>query len=126
MSRSERTERLYIVLVALHSFAVGLALVTAPEWSLRFGGWEEGGVHFFIRQGGVFHFVVAAGYLIEHFLYRGIVLLVLAKTAAFVFLLAATFVADSPWLVPLSACADGLMGLLALLVHHWARRSRNT
>jgi len=124
MSRSEQLERLYIVLVALHSFAVGLVLVIAPEWSLRFGGWEEGGVHFFIWQGGVFHFVVAAGYLIEHFLYRGIVLLVLAKTSAFVFLLAATLLADSPWLVPFSAFADGVMGLTAVLVHRWTRRSR--
>ena len=120
MSRPEQIERLYIVLVALHSFAVGLVLVVAPDWSLRFGGWDEGGVHFFIWQGGVFHFVVGAGYLIEHFLYRGIILLVLAKTAAFLFLLAATLLADSPWLVPFSACADGLMGLMALRVHRWA------
>jgi hypothetical protein len=121
MTERERLEHLYIILVSLHSMGVGFMLLAAPHWSVQFGGWRDGGVVFFVRQGGAFHFVLAAGYLIEHFRYRGIVLLVTAKSMAFVFLCASTVLMDSPWLVPFSAVADGLMGLIAVLVHRWAR-----
>ncbi len=114
-------ERWLVVLVALHSVGVGLILLAAPEAGVRFGGWPGAEPLFFVLQAGVFHFVLAAGYLLEHVLYRGISLLVVAKLSALVFLTACWIFMDVPWSVPFSGFADGAMGLAVLAVHRLAR-----
>ena len=117
-------ERLLVGLIALHSFAVGVFLLGLTDWSVAFGGWGRADPRFFAHQAGVFHIVVALGYLYEHLRYGGIGLLVLAKTIAVVFLTATALAADElVWVVPLSAIADGLMALVAIGVHRWARPS---
>lgn len=116
----ERLERALVVLIALHSLVVGLFLTLATDWGARFGGFPSPVPLFFPRQGGAFHFVVAAVYLVEYFHYRGVALLVLTKSMAVVFLLLATVLTDVPWLVPLSAAGDGLMALAVVLL----RRAR--
>jgi len=110
-------ERLVIVLIAAHSYGVGLLLMVAPAWAARFAGWGEARPLFFLVQAGVFHLVLATGYLLEHWNHRGVTLLVMAKTTAVVFLVGATVVAEVPWAVPVSGVADGVMGLAAWLVH---------
>jgi len=118
---TERVERVLVVLVILHSVAVGMALLTVPDFALRFGGWEETGPAFFPRQAGVFHIVLAMGYAIEYFRHRGITLLLSAKSIAFVFLGFSTLLMwPAPWIVPFSALADGLMGYAVALVHRRA------
>ena len=117
MKGAARLERWLVVLVALHSFAVGIALLFLPGWSLRLGGWPEAGPLFFVRQGGAFHLVVAVGYLIEHFQCGGVRLLLTAKLTATVFLLGVAWLEPSSWVVPLSAVADALMGLVVLVAH---------
>ena len=112
-----KLERLLIILVALHSFAFGFVLLWAPPWGFKMGGWENVEPLFFARQGGVFHIVVACGYLMEHFRYRGILLLVTAKAIATVFLLANFALGEHAWVVPLSGVADGMMGLVVYLIH---------
>jgi hypothetical protein len=114
---NERFERVVVVLIALHSVGVGVALLFLTEWGLRFGGWGEVSPLFFPRQAGIFHFVVATGYLIEYFRYRGVALLLATKGFAVVFLVAMCLVENVPWLVPASAVGDGLMGLAVLIVH---------
>ncbi len=119
-------ERLLIGLIALHSLAVGAFLLGFTDWSVAFGGWGRAQPRFFAQQAGAFHFVVALGYLYEHFRYGGIGLLVLAKSIAFVFLAATTLAAEElVWTVPLSALGDGLMAIAAVAVHRWARRSED-
>jgi len=119
-------ERLLVGLIALHSFAVGVFLLGLTDWSVAFGGWGRAQPRFFAHQAGVFHIVVALGYLYEHFRYGGIGLLILAKSAAFVFLAATTFAAEELiWVVPLSALGDGLMAIVAIGVHRWARQSED-
>jgi len=113
-------ERGLIVLVAAHSIAVGLLLTIAPHWAVQFAGWGEADPIFFILQAGAFHFVLAAGYLVEHSRYRSVHLLVIAKGIAFVFLLGATFLTDVPWSVPFSGVADGAMALAVLFVRRKA------
>jgi hypothetical protein len=115
-----RAERALIVLVALHSFCVGLFLVFAPGWGARFGGFGEVTPLFFPRQGGAFHLVAAAVYLVEYFRYRGVLLLVLTKAVAVFFLGAASLLTDVPWLVPLSGLSDAAMAVLVLAL----RRAR--
>lgn len=112
-----KLEKWLIVLIALHSLGVGAALMLAPRWVAGFFGWGEVTPLFFPRQAGIFHVVLALGYLLEYFRLRSILLLVTAKSAALVFLLSATVLTESPWVVPFSGISDGLMGLAAVIVH---------
>ncbi|MBP1606497.1 MAG: hypothetical protein H6Q08_1871 [Acidobacteria bacterium] len=111
-----------VALIALHSLAVGAALVFLTEWGVRFGGWTGAYPLFFPRQFGVFHFAIAAAYLIERFAYRGVSILLVAKFVAFVSLIDATFRFGDSWTIPLSAIGDGLMGLVVFVVWRWTQR----
>jgi len=115
--RVNRAERWLILLVSLHSFAVGAILSLFPRFGLAFAGFGEATPMFFPRQAGVFHLVLAFGYLLEHFRYRGILLLLFAKGAAAVLLLSVAATSDAPWAVPFSEAADGLMGAAVWAVH---------
>jgi hypothetical protein len=100
---------------------VGLFLTFGTEWGARFGGFGETRPLFFARQAGAFHFVVAIVYVVELFRYRGVLLLVLTKSTAVVFLgLTVLLVPGSPWVVPLSAAGDAAMGIVVFLL----RRAR--
>jgi len=97
-------------------------LTVVPGWATAFGGF--GPVHpvFFARQAGIFHLVLAAGYLLE--LRRGsVALLVTAKATATLFLAAAWLSGVQGWSVPVSAAGDALMGLaVGWLARKGARR----
>jgi len=112
-----RLERWLVVLIVLHSAAVGAMLLFAAGWSTRFGGWPAVDPLFFPRQAGAFHFVVAFAYLYEYLRLRGVTILVFTKSVALVFLIAAALLGEGAWSVPFSGIGDGLMGLAALLVH---------
>ena len=101
-----RAERALVVLIALHSIVVGLFLVLVPAWGARLGGFGAVSPLFFARQAGAFHFVAATAYLVEYFRYRGVLLLVITKSVAVVFLLLTSVLDDVPWVVPLSGVAD--------------------
>ena len=117
MHLTERHEWLLIVLVALHSAIIGVVFILAPNWTMQFGGWERIEPVFFGRQAGAFHIVLAAGYLMEFACYRGIRLIVIAKSIAFVFLLVYTILDPLPWAVPTSGVLDGLMALVVWWVY---------
>lgn len=116
-----RLEAWLVVLIALHSLTVAFFLLFLTQWGARFGGWGELSPLFFARQAGIFHVVVAAGYLIEWFRYRGVIFLVTTKAIAVVFLGAMYLLNGEPWAVPLSAAGDAAMGLAVLVVHRRAR-----
>lgn len=109
-----------VALVAAHSIGVGLVLVGVPAWSVAFGGWGEASPVFFVRQFGVFHFAVAAAYLIEYFRYRGVTILLTAKAIAVVSLAIATLRDQGPWALPAAAAGDAAM---AIVVYLAARRA---
>jgi hypothetical protein len=113
-------ERALVVLIALHSFVVGLFLTFATDWGSRFGGFPSPLPVFFPRQAGAFHFVVAAIYLVEYLHYRGVGLLVMTKAMAVVFLFLTAAFDSVPRVVPLSGIADGLMAVAVVLL----RRTR--
>jgi hypothetical protein len=121
--QARRYETWLVVLVALHSYLVGGLLVFASEWTLAFAGWKAGESLFFIRQGGVFHLVVATGYLLEYFRHGGIWLMLVAKTTAVVFLLSLASTVDA-WSVPFSGITDGLMLVTVLAVRVMSTRGR--
>jgi hypothetical protein len=115
----ERLERVLVVLIALHSLVVGLFLTFATDWGARFGGFPSPVPLFFPRQAGAFHFVVAAVYVVEYFVYRGVLTLVTTKSIAVVFLGIVTFACPVPWVVPLSGVGDALMGLAVVGMRRW-------
>ena len=110
-------ERILIILIALHSFIVGGMLMFAAEWAVNFAGWAGADPIFFIWQAGAFHFVLAAGYLMEYRRSGTVTLLLIAKTTAFVFLIGGSLLAATPWSVWFSGVADGAMALVTFLVH---------
>ena len=124
MRLTERHERLLISLVALHSAIIGVVFMSAPAWAVRFGGWALIDPPFFGRQAGAFHLVLAAGYLVEFARYRGISLILIAKTFAFVFLMVHAVVDPLPWAVPVSGALDGLMALVVWSVHRMVRSTQ--
>jgi hypothetical protein len=110
-------ERLFVLLVAAHSFAVGLGLTFLPGLAVRFAGFQSVIPIFFARQAGAFHLVLATGYVLEHVRHRSVVFLVTAKALAVVFLVGATLAGGAPWSVPFSAAGDALMGFGAWWLH---------
>ena len=125
--RWRRIETVMVVLVTVHTVAVGSMLLFATGWALRFGGWEEVAPRFFVHQGAAFHFVVAFGYIYEYFRTQGVSLMIAAKSFALVFLLVEAAAGPVPWAVPVSGLLDGLMALVVLLVHRsacWPRPAR--
>jgi hypothetical protein len=114
---SENGNRLlgpFVWLVALHSYAVGLGLLLAPDLAVTIGGFPEQKTLFFMHQGGVFHIVVATGYLLEYRRARTVALMIFAKSVATVFLgLSWLLMPGAPWLVGFSALTDGAMGAIA-------------
>jgi hypothetical protein len=125
-NRWRRLETWLIVLVALHSTAVGIGALIATEWGVRFAGWEGAAPLFFPRQVGVFHVVVASAYLIEYFRYGGVIVVLTTKAIAVAFLVAMMAVDSTPWVVPFSAAGDGLMVLAILAIHRMAAAGRET
>ena len=119
---TETHERILIFLISLHSFIVGIMLLFAAEWAVRFAGWAGADPIFFIWQAGAFHFVLATGYLVEYFRSRTIVLLLIAKSVAVVFLIGGSLLTEAPWSVWFSGCADGAMALAAFLVHRAVKK----
>lgn len=118
--REDRLLSAWVVLVALHSYGVGAFLLFATEWGARFGGFGEVSPLFFARQAGVFHFVIATAYLVERFVHGGVVILLVAKASAVVFLVTVWLLGVEAWSVPLSAAGDAAMGLATVLL---ARRA---
>lgn len=106
-----------VALIVLHSAVLGLAAVVAPDWGLRFTGFGGASPMFFARQVGVFHVVVAIAYAMEWFRYRGVSILLMAKTTAVCFLGLELARGPQPWIVPVSLAGDAAMAIaVALLV----------
>lgn len=104
----------FVVLVALHSAAVGVALALFPRWSAAFGGFDPAAAGFFTRQGGVFHLVLGAAYLLEHRLLGTVRLLLLAKASATLFLLSTVLAGGAAWSIWISAAGDAAILAVAL------------
>jgi len=113
-----RLEKWLVVLIAIHSYLIGIFLLFLTRWGAALGGWPEVEPLFFARQAGIFHVVVASGYLLEYFRHGTVTFLLLTKLLAVVFLGGIMVVEpSSSWVVSLSALGDAMMALVVYLVH---------
>ena len=101
-----RVEAWLVTLIAIHSYGVGAALLLAPEFGARLGG-----------------FLVATVYLVEWRRFRTVSFLLLAKCTAVVFLGTLWVLDGGPWVVPVSGLADGLMAVAVVATRRWAAAS---
>ncbi len=106
---------IFLWLVAIHSFLVGLGMIFMPISFVNYFGFAVEQWHFFLVQGGVFHLVMCVAYLfgvqqIDHSQVF-IKFAIIAKFTATFFLIAYfVFIAQIP-LILLSGIGDCLMGL---------------
>lgn len=106
----------FVAAVVVHSLCLGILLIVLTTDLFSLFGWEPLCNPFFLHQVGVFHIVVAAIYAYEFIRIREIYTILIAKTAAVVFLLVEyiLFVRGTPLL--LAALGDALIGVIALLL----------
>ena len=106
-------------LVALHSLAMGLALIAQPALLMKLSGFSSECERFFPAQGGVFHILMAVAYImgatnIEKYYYLA-VFSIIVKAVATLFLMVYCFAVEFKWIVLLSGIGDGVMGLMIFL-----------
>jgi len=111
--------RIFLWLIALHSFTVAVFLIFLNEEGIRYFGFT-GGNPFFQVQGGVFHIVMCVAYILAAAdLASGrklIIFIIWAKTIALVYLLVYYFFIDGITMVLVSGLADGIMALIIFLL----------
>ncbi len=115
---SPKIIRVFLILVAIHSFVVGINLISFPsEWMQKFG-FNLINESFFKAQGGVFHIVMTVAYLLSAWKpieYK--ILIIFAVTAKFIatiFLITYFFVNGNTTVILLSAISDFFMGIILL------------
>jgi len=110
--------RIFLFLISLHSFLVGMGLIVIPLEYFGYFGFEGSQEIFFKIQGGVFHIVMCGAYLpaaINPVRYNLLLRFsIFAKFTATVFLLSYCIIVEPVWMVLVSGIMDFLMGILLL------------
>ncbi len=117
---------LFLLLIAIHSFLVGLGLIFLPGDILEIFGFQEIINKFFPVQGGVFHLIMAVIYIfaikrkeLQYFL---IPLIVGIKLFAAFFLVLFYFIKDPVITILLSGIGDGLMGIILYVFYNQLKK----
>lgn len=112
--------KIFFLLVSIHSLFVGLGLILIPSHFFIEFGYNEIGENFFRVQGGTFHLVMVAAYLlaaVDPAKNRIMVIFsIIAKTMATIFLFAYFLLFDSIIVVLLSGIVDLGMGVIIYLL----------
>lgn len=111
---------LFLWIVTLHSFFVGLGMIFLPIAIVNYFGFSIEQWHFFLVQGGVFHIVMSIAYFFgaKQVDYSSdfIIFAIIAKFIATIFLVIySIFIAAIP-LIILSGLGDFTMGLILLIL----------
>jgi len=105
--------------MAVHSFLVGVGLVIQVPKVMALFGFQPCHEHFFPAQGGVFHIVMAGGYVLaalDSIRYRCLALFsIFVKAAATLFLVSYFVFIDGILMILLSGIGDGALCLALLL-----------
>jgi hypothetical protein len=115
--------QLLLVAVALHSALVGVGLIWHPAALLTSAGFAPIGEPFFVVQGGIFHLVMAVGYVLaarDPARQAGLVhFIILVKIMAFAFLMVYWLFFARVLTILASGLVDGAMALVIV----WARQA---
>jgi hypothetical protein len=107
--------RIFLWLVALHSFVVALLLILLNEDGVRYFGFN-GGHPFFQVQGGVFHIVMCVAYLLAASdlpkAKKLIIFIVSAKTIAMIYLMIYYVFVSPITILLIAGLGDGIMALI--------------
>ena len=118
---------LFLWLVAIHSFLVGLGLIIQNPSIIEFFGYGRCDEHFFPAQGGVFHAVMAVGYVLAAANLERynclVVFSIFVKSAATVFLLLYYFLIERIWTIIVSGIGDGIM--MIIMLFFWLSYSKS-
>lgn len=113
--------RVFLLIVALHSFFVAAGLILLPAGLFHDFGYSSITEPFFKAQGGVFHFVMVIIYLLAAVnpVERKYLVQVsfIAKFTATIFLLSYFIFVDSIIVVFLSGLGDFLMGIIIYILY---------
>jgi hypothetical protein len=118
---------LMLFLVGTHSILLGLAIYFFTEtfYKVFFAANIEN--FFFVRQSGIFLFLIGLFYLYPLFnlknLYNLILLVIISKTVAVLFLISNAQLTTAPAMIYLAAFFDGLMGAVLTVVYVQCRRA---
>ena len=117
--------RITVAIVALHSFALGTAMLFCPTWTLRAFGWPYDGPTFFPSQSGILLLLLGISYVGGLYHLPFVVFLIVSKACAVAFLVTQYFSNEEQGLILESAAGDAIMGLtvaVALILEYRARR----
>lgn len=111
----------FLWLVSLHSFLVGIGLIVLPTTVFEFLGYQSTFDRFFSTQGGVFHIVMAVGYAMAAYDKKRfeclIIFSIIVKFIATIFLIIYFIIISSQLLIIFSGISDFLMGLVLLFLY---------
>ncbi|MFZ1519905.1 MAG: hypothetical protein WAU11_14075 [Ignavibacteriaceae bacterium] len=111
----------FLWLVAIHSFLVGIGLIVLPTSVFKFLGYESTFDRFFSTQGGVFHIVMAIGYAMAGYDKKRfeclIIFSIIVKFIATLFLIIYFILISSQLLIVLSGISDFMMCLVILFLY---------
>lgn len=117
--------RIFMLLVAIHSFMVGLSLILLPGELIALFGFNKIEKNFFQCQGGVFHIVMCIAYIGAAFHpvknFQFIQMSILAKLIATIFLISYFLFVNQISTVLLSGLADFAMGILLIWIAKFLR-----
>jgi hypothetical protein len=123
---ASRILKIYLVLVALHSFCVGLGLIFMPTSQMAKMGFNVS-ENFFPDQGGVFHIIMCIAYILPVIdvkkYYTFIVFTIIVKFIATVFLFIYFVFIDQILMVLVSGIFDFLIGLALLFILNWYKKT---
>ena len=119
--KTDKLLTVFLWLVALHSFLVGIGLIVLPASVFEFLGYKTTFDRFFSTQGGVFHIVMAVGYAMAGYDKKRfeclIIFSIIVKFIATVFLIMYFIMISQQLLIILSGISDFMMGLIILFLY---------
>jgi hypothetical protein len=117
----EKLLSLFLWLVALHSFLVGIGLIFLPSSAFEYLGFDSTFDRFFSTQGGVFHIAMSVCYAMaakDLIKYKQLIIFsIIVKFIATVFLLSYYFLVSSQWMIIFSCITDFIIGMLILYLY---------
>jgi hypothetical protein len=113
--------KVFLSLVSLHSFFVGVGLIILPQYFFDYLGFGFIGERFFSTQGGVFHILMAICYAfsaIDLKQYKALIFFsIIIKFSAAIFLFIYFLFINGLLLIAFSGISDLIMGAVILYLY---------